>query len=101
MQIILVFLQEPERQRVSHSVESAPVWAREVPQAYSLVIEIPIGSFARFFDHLDQFISQEMTACRRDGRIIYTAYQASWDPVLKIKNWALEFVGAPVGVTSA
>lgn len=100
MTVTLVFLQEPERKRVSPSVESAPVWAQETPRAYSISIDLPIGSYARFFDYLDGFICREMPACRREGWIIFTAYAVSWDPVLRMQEWIREWVGAPVGATT-
>lgn len=100
MQVILVFLQEPERKSASPPAESAPVWAQEAPRAYTISIELPVGSTARFFDYLDGFIAREMTACRREGKIIYTPYAVSWDPVLRMQEWIREWVGAPMGATT-
>lgn len=100
MTIHLVFLQEPESRSVSSSIEGAAVWAQEAPRAYTISIELPVGSTARFFDYLDGFISREMTACRRDGKIIYTPYAVSWDPVLRMQEWIREWVGVPMGATT-
>ena len=99
MSIVLVVLQDPDDNPEAQSEDAARVWAKDV-RAYTICVDIPIGSYARFFDYLDGFLGRELTACRRDGHLIFTAYAASWDPVLRIKNWASEWVGTPATAKS-
>jgi len=87
MRIVLVIQQEPSYDAVPQSRDRAAVGAREV-KAYNICLELPVGSSTQFIDHLDAFLVHEMPSCRRDGRVIFTAYAVSWDPVQRIKAWA-------------
>lgn len=94
MRITLVVQQEPGDSALPTSSDELRVGAREV-KAYNICLELPTGSFARFFDGLDAFICRELPACRRDGRVIFTAYAVSWDPVQRIKDWAGAWLAVP------